>query len=101
MREKTPNVYDMEVSKEGYFNEKKVVDIFSLGKSAGNDQHLFPPARGYTCPSQRGYESCTNRSATVPRSSDTMRRLRRYKLQPGKAARGYRWHADSVAGTAW
>ena len=40
--------------------------------------------REITCPSQRGYKSCTNRSATVTRSSDTMSRVKLYKLQPGR-----------------
>lgn len=57
--------------------------------------------QGITCPSQRGYKSCTNRSATITRSSDTMSRLKLRKLQPGKTAGRYWWRADNAAVPTW
>lgn len=45
---------------------------------------------------QRGEQSCTNRSATVTRSSDTMSRVKLCKLPPGRAAGRYRWSPDNV-----
>lgn len=66
-----------------------------------NVQETESICREIKCPSLGACESCTNRSATVARSSDTMSWLRLYKLQPGKTAGRYWWCADNAAGPVW